>query len=76
MTHRGMCAMYTIKHEWHLASDYCIHCGLSRIHEYDQPYQCHRHKNVVAISHRVRNTNVLRTPIENYNSNPDDDPTF
>jgi hypothetical protein len=62
-----------VQHEWHLISDYCIHCGMSRVHELDPPYQCHRHKNVTAISHIVRNKNVLRTSIKDNNYSPNDD---
>ena len=64
------------KHEWHLGSDFCIHCGLSRVHELDEPYPCHRHKNVTAISHRISIKrvkeligNVLRTSHKDRNSN-------
>ena len=57
------------KHEWHLTSDYCIHCGISRVHEYDPPVNCHREKNVVAISHRRVDKNVIRTSPKNNNSN-------
>lgn len=63
------------KHEWHLVSDYCIHCGLSRVHEYDLPYQCHRTENVIAISHIVRNNNVLQTSSKNNNPNSNEDPS-
>jgi|3_EtaG_2_1085321.scaffolds.fasta_scaffold29800_2 hypothetical protein len=57
----------TYKHQWHLTSNYCIHCGLARDHELDEPYPCHREKNVIAISHitsmkRMRELlNVIRT---------------
>lgn len=62
------------KHEWHLGSDFCIHCGLSRVHELDEPYPCHRHKNVKAVSHLTRAVgnlfnDVLRTPFKDRNSN-------
>jgi len=59
------------QHEYNLITGYCIHCGLSIVHECDPPYQCHRHKNVTAISHLVRILNVLRTPFTNHNSNSD-----
>jgi hypothetical protein len=62
------------KHEWHLASDYCIHCGLSRIHELDVPYPCHRDEKIIAISHLTRAVgdlfgHVLRTSTKDNNSN-------
>ena len=54
------------EHEWHLASNFCIHCGLGREHELEPPYECHRESNVSSISHKVR-PNVLRTPSKNIN---------
>ena len=56
------------KHEWHLTSDYCIHCGMSRVHELDAPVSCHREENVVAISHRRVPKHVIRTSSKSINS--------
>jgi hypothetical protein len=67
-----MCAMSTYKHEWHLVTGYCVHCGLSQVHELDPPYPCHRTKNVTAISHKVRNKDVLRTTTDDNNPSPND----
>lgn len=39
------------KHEWDLQSDFCIHCGLGRVHQVNSPRPCHRDKKVTAISH-------------------------
>jgi hypothetical protein len=58
------------KHEWNLASDYCIHCGLHRLHECDPPLPCHREEKVTAISHIVRIKNAIRDAFTNSNSNP------
>jgi hypothetical protein len=62
------------KHEWHLASDFCIHCGMSRVHELDEPRPCHRDKKIKAISHLTRAVgnlfnHVLRTPFKDNDSN-------
>jgi hypothetical protein len=62
------------KHEWHLATDYCIHCGLHRLHECDPPLPCHREEKVTAISHITQTVGdlfnyVLRNPFKNHNSN-------
>ena len=56
-------------HEWHLATGFCIHCGLDVKVFLTNKQKCHRHKNVTAISHRIRKYNVLRTPTKNNDSN-------
>jgi hypothetical protein len=62
------------KHEWDLLSDYCIHCGLSRVHELDAPVKCHRELNIIAVSHIMykRVTGIIhgiRTSLTNSNRN-------
>ena len=63
------------KHTWHEDNAYCIHCGVSIYHEYDPTTECHRDKNVIAISHIVRNNNVLQTSSKNNNPNSNEDPS-
>ena len=51
------------KHEWDLLSDFCIHCGISRVHQLDAPAKCHREENVTAISHtrsKVRTKELMQ----------------
>jgi hypothetical protein len=60
------------EHEWNLVSEYCIHCGISKIHELDSPYPCTRSEKVTAISHTrfiARNNNVIPTTPRNNNTN-------
>jgi hypothetical protein len=54
-----------IKHEWHLVSNYCIHCGAHK----GTDDKCYRDKKVTAISHKTNRPNVLRTSNQNYNIN-------
>jgi len=64
-----MTTKQTVKHEWDLTSDYCIHCGMDRVHQLDSPKDCYRHKDVTAISHtRAKVIHGIRTP--NKSSNP------
>jgi hypothetical protein len=56
----------TYKHEWHLVTGSCIHCGAN----IDNPsIDCNRDANVIAMSHRIPHNNVLRTPIKDINNN-------
>lgn len=75
-----MCAMPNQEehqHEWHLSTDFCIHCGISRLSFVQDPtVRCHRTSNVIAISHRISVkrikeliTNVLRTSHKSSDSN-------
>lgn len=57
------------KHEWHLISDYCIHCGMSRVHELDAPRPCIRDKKIIPISHKTVGKHVIRTSAKDSNSN-------
>jgi len=62
------------KHEWDLLSNYCIHCGMSAVHQLDAPQKCHRELNITAISHIVSShrlgelVNGIRTSFKNRNS--------
>jgi|10_taG_2_1085330.scaffolds.fasta_scaffold26167_2 hypothetical protein len=55
-------------HEYHLATGYCVHCGLSITHIDNPPYQCHRENNVISITHKVR-PNVLQPTTTDNDSN-------
>ena len=62
------------KHEMHLLTDYCIHCGNKLVDIKEQDLQCFRSNNVTAISHirsqqRMEYFNVIRTPSKSNNPN-------
>jgi hypothetical protein len=53
-----------INHEWHLVSNYCIHCGIYRTidrttQEKQYDAKCFRDDKVIAISHKINRSNVL-----------------
>jgi len=61
------------KHEINLLTSYCIHCGTQIVGVVHKLPECHRHENVIAISH-IRAMAILndqlRTTIINYNPTP------
>lgn len=50
-----------IEHEWHLVTQYCIHCGVSNESQNNENVPCHRFDNVIAISHLVSQKRLKET---------------
>jgi hypothetical protein len=60
-----------IQHQWHMLTNYCIHCGLAAWQQKDSVdyIPCHRYENVIPISHLrsyARMNDVLRTSTKDY----------
>jgi hypothetical protein len=84
LTHKWICdipIMYKDrKHELHLPSEYCIHCGKSAMDIFENKLECHRDKKVTSISHtrsivRLRELNEAvrtSTPYQDPNTHRDD----